>query len=136
MKMNAMAKKIVLIDDDNTTNLLNKMIIDRSGLVDDVITFNKAQEALEYFTSSIDDGDDEFLVLLDVNMPVMNGWDFLTEYCPQVSAVSKRKDKVVMLTSSIDPSDKKKATEFACVNDFVSKPLSPDLILSLVTEYF
>ena len=130
MQMDTM-KRIVLIDDDSTTNYLNKMIIERSELVDEVLTFDSAEEALNFFNEN-NDPDDESLVLLDINMPVMNGWQFLDHY----GAMDvPRSNKIVMLTSSINPADKLLADEKSNVVDYKSKPLSVEMLKDLVSDY-
>lgn len=123
-------KRIVLIDDDPTTNYLNKMIIERSELVDEVFTFNSAEEALEFFNTT--DSPEDALVLLDINMPIMNGWQFLDHY-KEMDRV--KSNKIVMLTSSINPSDKQMADEKNDVVDYMSKPLSVEMLQELVTTY-
>lgn len=125
-------KRIVLIDDDATTNYLNKLIIERSELVDEVLTFDSAEEALKFFHTN-NDPEDESLVLLDINMPIMNGWQFLDHY-NALNVV--RSNKIVMLTSSINPADKQLADEKNDVVDYKSKPLSVDMLKDLVTAYF
>lgn len=125
-------KRIVLIDDDATTNYLNKLIIERSKLVDEVLTFDSAEAALVFFSQSNSE-EDEALVLLDVNMPVMNGWQFLDHY---QAMNGTRSNKIVILTSSINPADKQLAEEKANVMDYKSKPLSVDMLNELVSSYF
>ena len=123
-------KRIVLIDDDATTNYLNKMIIERSDLVDEVLTFDSAEEALTFFNQS--NSPEDALVLLDINTPIMNGWQFLDQY----GAMERNKsNKIVLLTSSINPSDKQLADEKINVVDYMSKPLSVDMLQDLVTTY-
>ncbi|MFK7952555.1 MAG: two-component system response regulator [Ekhidna sp.] len=124
-------KKIVLIDDDSTTNFLNKTIIQKAGLVDEIMVFEEAEEALTYFKSK--NSKDPFLVLLDVNMPIMNGWEFLDEYDKIKNDLNAF---IVMLTSSIDPADKQKAESFNYVVEYQSKPLSNSTINKLVETYF
>ena len=124
-------KKIVLIDDDATTNYLNKLIIEKSKLVDEVLTFDSAQDALNYFNSE-EDEEDEMLVLLDINMPVMNGWQFLDHY---ETLNKSAENKIVILTSSINPSDKQLAENKKGILDYKSKPLSIDMLSDLVTSY-
>ncbi|WP_420578400.1 response regulator [Ekhidna sp.] len=124
-------KRIVLIDDDSTTNYLNKLIIERAALVDEVLTFESGQEALDYFRRNKSD-EDVSLVLLDINMPVMNGWQFLDQY--QASNGSES-NKIVLLSSSINPADKQMADKKKSVLDFKSKPLSVEMLNDLVTSY-
>ncbi len=123
-------KRIVLIDDDPTTNYLNKLIIERSDLVDEVLTFNSAEEALNYFNTN--NSTTDALVLLDINMPIMNGWQFLDHYREMEGDKS---NKIVMLTSSINPSDKQLADEKNEIVDYKSKPLSVEMLQDLVTSY-
>ncbi|MEM6644583.1 MAG: response regulator [Bacteroidota bacterium] len=125
-------KKIILIDDDATTNYLNKIIIEKSGLVDQILVFDSATEALGFFEQSAGEVNGS-LVLLDINMPIMNGWEFLDRYS---HLNEKGEEKIVLLTSSISPSDKKAAEENPYVADFKSKPLSSVVIKELVQEYF
>jgi CheY-like chemotaxis protein len=61
------------------------------------------------------------LILVDINMPVMNGWDFLKEYA-QVE--SSREDTIIMLSSSIDFQDRQKSKDFPYVDGFIEKPLT------------
>lgn len=124
-------KRIVLIDDDATTNYLNKLIIERSALVDEVITFDSAEDALNFFNKNAG-SEDESLVLLDINMPVMNGWQFLDQY---QSIQDDGANKIVLLTSSINPTDKQLADEKNNVVDYKSKPLSADMLADLVSTY-
>ena len=124
-------KRIVLIDDDATTNYLNKLIIERSALVDEVITFDSAEDALNFFNKS-NDPEDESLVLLDINMPIMNGWQFLDHYH---EIEGTKSNKIVLLTSSINPTDKQLADEKTDVVDYKSKPLSVDMLEDLVSSY-
>ncbi|MEP5613330.1 MAG: response regulator [Cyclobacteriaceae bacterium] len=129
-------KRIVLIDDDQTTNALNKLIIEKSELVDEVVLFAEAEKALKFLDAeevSYERGEQKSLILLDINMPIMNGWDFLEEYTKLNGATIDH--KIVLLTSSIDPSDVNKAEKYERVSDYKSKPLSFDLLQSLVEKY-
>lgn len=124
-------KRIVLIDDDATTNYLNKMIIERSNLVDEVVTFDSAQDALNYFRQNgalIEDS----LVFLDINMPVMNGWQFLDQY---EAMNEKASNKIIILTSSINPADKQMAETKSEIIDYKPKPLSVEMLTELVASY-
>lgn len=124
-------RKVVLIDDDATTNYLNKLVIERSEMVDDVVVFHSANEALAHYKAHFDDFDGA-LILLDINMPIMNGWEFLESY----GLIEKKgNEKIVLLTSSISPLDKKRAAENPHVVDYRSKPLSTDLLKELISSH-
>ncbi|WP_425391549.1 response regulator [Ekhidna sp.] len=124
-------KRIVLIDDDETTNYLNKLIIERSKLVDEVVSFDSAQDALNFFSNNHSE-EDESLVLLDVNMPIMNGWQFLDHYH---TLDKNNSNKIVILTSSINPADKQLAEEKKGIIDYKAKPLSIEMINELVSNH-
>ncbi|MEQ6168681.1 MULTISPECIES: response regulator [unclassified Ekhidna] len=124
-------KRIVLIDDDSTTNYLNKLIIERAGIVDEVLAFESGQEALDFFHKN-HNGAELSLVLLDINMPVMNAWQFLDQY---QAITGDNSNKIVLLSSSINPADKQMAEKKENVLDFKSKPLSVDMLNDLVSSY-
>ena len=128
----AIMKKIVLIDDDATTNYLNKIVVERSKLVDKLFVFDSAREALSFFEANEQDVQGS-LILLDINMPIMNGWEFLKSYG---KSNNPGENKVVLLTSSIDPADKSKAESNPFVVDYKSKPLSNKLLEELVDAHF
>ena len=110
---------VVVIDDDAVVLFLHKVLIKKSRLPSTVKDFPDAEEALEFIkqrTSST-----PLLVFLDINMPRCNGWDFLKEInsLPQSTQIF-----VVMVTSSINTSDREKAAQYSRVIDYQEKPLS------------
>ena len=122
-------KTIMLIDDDATTNYLNKLVIEKAGLVNEVVVYDSADVALTYLKTG---KAANLLILLDVNMPTTNGWEFLVKF----AEIKPRPDvHIVMLTSSINPHDKEKAEGNPNVEEYRSKPLSVDVIKELVTSY-
>ncbi|WP_420315783.1 response regulator [Ekhidna sp.] len=127
-----MKKRIVLIDDDKSTNYLNKFTIERANIVNEVIIFDSPLAALDYFGARSDE-DKGSLILLDINMPVMDGWAFLKHYIT-INKNSKA-DFIVMLTSSIDPRDQELAKENEFVSDIKFKPLSLKTINEIVKTY-
>lgn len=118
---------IVLIDDDPINNLINRRLICKLKLSPVIEEFLEAEEALPFIKSL--DLSLHILILVDINMPVMNGWDFLVEYancCPQ------RRDRIVMLSSSIDFQDRQRAKEFPGVSGFIEKPLTHDKLIRVL----
>ncbi|EPR67729.1 response regulator [Cyclobacterium qasimii] len=130
--MNKKVNCILLIDDDEPTNFLHKIIIDDSGLANKVVAVQSGYEALEYLENK-EDGEypQPDLIFLDINMPAMNGWEFLEEYNKLDEGI-KGKVVVVMLTTSINPDDKKKALSKGFINGFLSKPLSKEMLEKLI----
>ena len=109
---------IVLIDDDPINNLINKRLINKLNPSINILEFMEVEKAL-FFLNTASNG--ENLILLDINMPVMNGWDFLLFYA---KIKDKRNDKIIMLSSSIDNQDRQRAMEFSYVEGFIEKPLT------------
>lgn len=112
---------IILVDDDPINNLINKRLISKLHIAEKVEEFLEAEKALEKLNTL--DQKEKALILLDINMPVMNGWDFLNHY---IENLSNRPDKIVMLSSSIDFQDRIKAKSYSCVKGFIEKPLTPE----------
>ncbi|NJB35002.1 response regulator [Croceivirga sp. JEA036] len=123
---------IMLIDDDAPTNFLNKRALLKSGMVKDTITMTSAENALEYLKKS-NNNILPHMIFLDINMPGMNGWEFLDEY--QASEDYFQIPVVVMLTTSLNPEDEKKAATYGDVQGFERKPLTQEKIKQLFDHY-
>lgn len=89
----------------------------------EILSFFNGDEVIEYLANSPESTPD--ILLLDLNMPVCDGWKFLESYS---NSNHNRKMDIYILSSSINPDDKKKASKFDMVNDFVSKPISNDFL--------
>ena len=131
--MNDKLKCILLIDDDDDDNYFHKMVIDEMNITEHVeIAFN-GLEALTFLKNENQPKPD--LVFLDVNMPKMNGWEFLEAH-KLLSEEQKAKLIVVMLTTSSNPEDKKRAERYGEVTDFNSKPLTKEMLTIILERYF
>jgi len=122
-----MQPKILIIDDDEIVLFLHSVILEDTGTRNTPEKFGSAQAALRYLDRYAENGR-QFLLLLDINMPVMNGWAFLDalEARPLPAEIS-----VVLVTSSVDESDRRKALSYRMVNGFLIKPLSAEQISEL-----
>lgn len=118
---------IILVDDDQINNLINKRLITKLDISDTVEEYLDAEKAIERIKSL--GKKDKVLILLDINMPVMNGWDFLNFYTEKFSS---RNDKIVMLSSSIEARDRQRAFGYDVVDGFLEKPLTPEKMKSLL----
>jgi CheY-like chemotaxis protein len=114
---------IFLVDDDPINNLINRRLLGKADISKNILEFQDAEDALaEIKRLSKDEG---ILILLDINMPVMNGWEFLDKYS---TFFPFRKDRIVILSSSIDFLDRQRAKEFEIVSGFLEKPMTLDKI--------
>jgi len=123
LKMENKLNCILLIDDDEAVNFIHTKVIAKSNCAHGVAVARNGEEALEFLTTKKDEKYPQpDLIFLDINMPVMNGWEFLEEY-EKLTLEQKGKELVVMLTTSLNPDDKKKARKIAHIDKFYSKPL-------------
>jgi CheY-like chemotaxis protein len=121
-------KCIMLIDDSEIDNMVNKHILSKNNIAENIIVLSSATDALDYLNQNL--GYDNPLlipkvILLDINMPIMNGFGFLLEF-EKMPTDFINNIEVVMLTSSVDPNDIRRSKEFNSVRNFISKPLSLD----------
>ena len=113
-------KTVMLVDDSEADLLFSSIIVGRSGICERVLEFDNAAGALAHLQAP--QGHDVDLILLDINMPRMNGFEFLQAY-QQLQREQQAHAVVVMLTSSPDPHDRSQAESFACVRGYVVKPI-------------
>lgn len=115
-----MSLKVLLLDDDVTTIYIHKMMVKVSLLSNNPIGFGDSKTAIDYLHEHYIAGD-SFLLLLDINMPEIDGWEFLDsiQTKPFVNQLA-----VVIVTSSIDKADRHRAYQYDQVIDYVEKPLT------------
>lgn len=122
-----MIKKVLCVDDDTIALTISQLLLKRTGFAAEVITAIDGSDALEYFAKlfaedpqAVDHAPE--LILLDINMPVMNGWEFLQSFVPLYEN-KLTNTRIVILSSTIDPEDFALAKKFPIVIQFISKPL-------------
>lgn len=132
---------ILLIDDDTATNFISKMLIKKAGITKHIETVSNGKQALDYLTNSgkyekLDvDFPKPMLILLDINMPVMDGWEF-AEAFSKLESYKKGEITVIMLTSSLNPDDKERARNIDAISGFQNKILTMGAIVDIMNEYF
>ncbi len=132
-----MLQKVICIDDDPIALLLSKLVISKANFASEVITLTNGKEGILYLeTEEVmlknKNSNKPLLILLDLNMPVMDGWEFLEQFSSKL--YDNYKDtKIILLSSSIDPNDIQKSKQFEMVVDFFPKPLTKE-ILSHILE--
>ncbi len=116
-----MAKLIVLVDDDETNNFICKKMLSIFDPTIETREFMDPTAALQFLNES--NSEKISLLLLDLNMPKLNGWQFLEKMIDNQVA-----SNIVILSSSIDPNDVQKAKNESKVKDFWTKPLTLDML--------
>lgn len=141
-----MINKVLWIDDDQVTMMLCDMVIKKSEFAKEVITAKNGKEGLDWFSAYFSKKnaavrrDPPQIIFIDLNMPVMNGWDFLEGYLMKY-AERLPETKVVIVSSTVNPQDFLKANRYDIVIDFINKPLTPEGLSELMehdklTTYF
>ena len=123
-------KRIYIIDDDPIYQLVTKKLIEKTNLFNESKAFENGSEALSYFGTT---GDIPDIILLDIEMPQMNGWDFLTELF-RIEKRFKKEATIYISSSSIAHEDKMKAKNYPCVKDFLSKPMNLEKLAAIAAE--
>jgi CheY-like chemotaxis protein len=123
---------ILLVDDDYEDNVFHKLVISRMQIAESIEEVNDGLEALDYLKKRQTPPE---LIFLDINMPRMNGWEFLEEY-KDLDAEQKAKTIIMMLSTSSNPDEIKKAQKIAEVSGFKTKPLSKEMLVEILEQFF
>lgn len=130
---------ILFIDDDEPTNFLNKLLVEEMGCAEHVQVVTSGPEALEYLTGTGSFAKNGHprpdLIFLDINMPGMDGWEFLQHY-QKLPSNQKANIVMVMLTTSLNPDDEKTAQKNIEISGFENKPLKPQVIKKILNQFF
>lgn len=124
-----MLDTILFVDDDPITLMLCKKVISKAAFSNQIITAQNGEEAINLFRNLLDDLEKTIpeLIFLDLNMPIMGGWEFLEEFS-KPTFKQFHNIKVIVLSSTIDPEDLEKIKEFPMVMDFLPKPISLSML--------
>ena len=122
-----MHSEVLIVDDEEIVVFIHDYMIKKSGMACETLSFSNGLEALTYLNeqSALQLS---YIIFLDINMPVMNGWQLLTAL---EKADYKDRIEVVLVSSSIDSYDRKKSKLFTMVKTFLPKPLSLEACLEL-----
>jgi CheY-like chemotaxis protein len=127
-----MIKKILLIDDDEVTNYINKRVIQTALPGVEICVALNGSEALTIINDHLKEGKDLFdVMMVDISMPVMDGWEFIKVLSGNDYEAYHHRN-IVMLTSSVFDDDIMKAKEFKVIKAFHSKPLDNDKVKDIL----
>ncbi|SHG87795.1 response regulator [Pedobacter caeni] len=122
--------KLLVIDDDDINIFIIKKIVEKTGYNVEMISKTNGQIAIDYLAGVVSSGDAlPQLILIDINMPVLNGWEFLEAY--EKLGIPQKVD-MYMLSSSVYENDIEKAKTYTTVKGFISKPLSIERLTELL----
>lgn len=124
-----MSCRVLMVDDNENDLLFTRIALQRCGVEYETLAYERAQDALDMLASQPAHGID--IILLDINMPGMDGFGFLRAFEAMPSA-QRGHAVVVMLSSSSDPADHARAAGHASVRGFLSKPLTSVAAAELV----
>jgi CheY-like chemotaxis protein len=126
-------KTIMLVDDNEIDNLINMKMLESCNVCQNILTHTSAKSAIEFLKNIEKIAGDEIekfapeVILLDIDMPVLDGFHFLDEF-ENLSDKIKNYSKIVMLTSSINPKDIAKSRKNKYVVRYINKPLNQETI--------
>lgn len=127
-------KTIMLIDDNEIDNLINQKIVEASNICENIFSHTGGKSAIEFLKnmekipSAIEALPE--VIFLDIDMPLMDGFQFLDEF-ETLTDATKAHCKIVMLTSSINPQDVNKSQKYHFVKKYINKPLTQDNLKKL-----
>ena len=124
---------IMAVDDDPITLMLFKKATQKASFAKEIINTMNGEEAIAFINSITSQDKKPQLIFLDLNMPVMGGWEFLDLFNDSNYYLSNN-TKVIILTSTIDPDDIKKSKTYSNVIDFLSKPITVEMLNYLKTK--
>jgi CheY-like chemotaxis protein len=133
--MSTVKYNVCLIDDDKVYQFTSKMILEATQLTSRIITFFNGQEAIDFFLDPANQQIDILpdVIFLDINMPIMNGWNFLEAF-DKLYDILPKKILIYVVSSSVDESDIERSKSFVSVKDYVIKPINKEkyrLLLSV-----
>jgi CheY-like chemotaxis protein len=133
----------MLVDDNEHDNFFHEREIKKNNLDTVVVAKKSGSEALEYLKSKKNDENlQPDLIFLDINMPGMNGWEFLHEYNQMDKDLQIRVQElqnrviIVMLTNSENPDDEQRAKTWRFVSDYITKPLTKEKMDDIINTHF
>lgn len=129
-------KNVLLIDDSESDNFYHARKIRKMGITDNIHMCYSGEDALSYLKSELDGNHPQpTLIFLDINMPGMNGWEFIEAY-EKLEVAQQGEIILTMLSNSIDERDRMKANGFKTVQGYYSKPLSEEYLTEIIEKHF
>ncbi|BDD02216.1 response regulator [Persicobacter psychrovividus] len=134
--MNKKLDSVLLIDDDEANNFLNAMVLEEMSVAKKIHVRLNGQEGIDFLNQCIA-GHEPLpnLIFLDINMPLVNGWEFL-ERLEEIDTKQKLPIVIVLLTTSLNPDDQEQAKALERISAFLNKPLSVETLKEIFAQFF
>ena len=129
-----MIKKILSVDDDDITQFINANTITDLWSDAEVVLAGDGKDAIEVIDNMISSDIPPDLILLDLNMPVMDGWEFLEEYHKKFYQKYRSTIYLAVLSSTIDKKEIDRAEQHQCVNRFIQKPITKESLTKILED--
>ena len=123
--------KFIVVDDDPINNKLCRHIIKNTSADSEILDFTLPSQGLEHIKQN--GSENKKILLLDLNMPIISGWDFLDRFNDMEEKI-KMRYKIYILSSSIDDRDRERAKENRYVSGYLTKPLTKDKVKTILSE--
>ena len=125
-------KQLTLVDDDEVFVFLTTRMLEKYKLVDLIKIFDNGYDALVFIKENVDNIDAlPDIILLDLSMPIMDGWQFLAEYV-KINPKIGKKITIYICSSSISPDDVNRAKVINAVSDFIIKPMTKEKLVEMI----
>lgn len=125
-------KQLLIIDDDAVSVLILKKMLINAGFLDNSMIFKNGNEAINFLNSNYK-SIEKYFIFLDINMPIMNGWEFLEEIEPKINTENF---SVYLLTSSTSEQDIIKSKNYKSIKKFISKPVAKEILSEIKEEFY
>lgn len=141
MELKKKLKRVILIDDDEPTNFLHERLVGKAACAEELLVFPNSEKALDYLNATAKDPKQENtlektdLIFLDINMPRIDGWDFINYY-RQIPPLKRNRYALVMLTASVNPDDETRAGTIPEISGFYTKPMTKEMLASVIQRFF
>lgn len=125
---------VCIIDDDHIFIYGVKRLIQETSFCENLLVYENGQDALEGIQKRVHNGNElPSIIFLDLNMPMMTGWEFLDEYL-QIDGKDPTQTQVYIVSSSIDPKDLLRIKDYKVIRNYILKPITPDDLQNIIIE--